>query len=91
MSGDHLQSSLNRYIAKTPALQGHRLKLHGLRAMAAIDRKMTGSDNKAIGKNMGMSPGMVERYTTHIDGEVLSRELRDKLEANEVLQFREKS
>lgn len=90
MSGDHLQSSLNRYVAKTPALQGFTLRLHGLRAMATIDRKLTGSENRAIGKNIGMSPGMVDRYTTHIDGEALARELRDKLEAKEVLQFREK-
>jgi integrase len=90
MSGDHQQSSLNRYIAKTPKLQGLGLKLHGLRAMAAIDRKMLGLENKAIGKNIGMSAGMVERYTSHIDGVALARGVRDKMHAAEILQYDKK-
>ncbi len=80
MSGDHLQSSLGRFIAKTPSLQGFDLKMHGLRAMACCDRKMLGFENKAIGSNIGMSPGQVERYIRHIDKVALARQVRDGLE-----------
>lgn len=80
MSGDHLQSSLGRFIAKTPALQGFDLKMHGLRAMAACDRKLAGSENKAIGASLGMSTGIVERYIRNIDKAALARQVRDGLE-----------
>lgn len=83
MSGDALQSSLNRFLAKEPhktALKGHVLKMHGLRALAACDRKIQGMENRAIGANIGMSAGMVERYIRHIDKERLARGVRDGLE-----------
>jgi len=86
MSGDHLQSSLGRFAAKHPKLKAIGLKMHGLRAMAACDRKMLGFDNASIGKSIGMSTGMVDRYTKHIDQEALARKVRDGLErgANEI-------
>lgn len=80
MTGDHLRASLMRFLAKTPSLKGYDLELHGLRAMAACDRKMLGIDNAAIGKSIGMSTGMVERYTKHIDQQALARQVRDRLE-----------
>jgi len=83
MTGDHLRASLMRFLAKTPALKGFRLELHGLRAMAACDRKMLGIDNATIGKAIGMSTGMVERYTRHIDQQALARQVRDRLERAE--------
>lgn len=86
MSGDHLQSSLGRFAAKHTKLKAIGLKMHGLRAMAACDRKMLGFDNASIGKSIGMSTGMVDRYTKHIDQEALARKVRDGLErgANEI-------
>lgn len=87
MSGDHLQSSLNRYISSQPKLRGLALKMHGLRALAACDRKMLGFDNRAIGASIGMSAGMVDRYTKHINQEALARQVRDGLEraGNEIV------
>lgn len=86
MSGDHLQSSLGRFAARHPKLKALQLKMHGLRAMAACDRKLLGFDNASIGKSIGMSTGMVDRYTRHIDQEALARKVRDGLErgANEI-------
>jgi hypothetical protein len=80
MTGDHLQASLNRFVAKNKALKDYTLKMHGLRAMAACDRKMLGFENQAIGHNIGMSTAMVERYTRHINKEALARQVRDGLE-----------
>lgn len=80
MSGDALQAALNRYIAKTPKLQGLTIKWHGLRAMAAIDRKMVGAENKAIGASLCMTPATVEKYLRNIDMLALARGVRDKLE-----------
>lgn len=90
MSGDNLQSTLNRLVAKTPKLQGYDLKMHGLRANAAIDRKMVGAENKAIGASIRMSTAMVERYIKHIDDLELARGVRDKMEAASVLQYQKK-
>lgn len=90
MSGDNMQSTLNRLIAKTPRLQGLELKMHGLRAMAAIDRKLAGAENRAIGASLCMSTTTVERYIRHIDQLELARGVRDKLEAKTILQFSEK-
>lgn len=80
MSGDNVQSTLNREVAKIPELRGLDLKMHGLRAMAACDRKLAGAENKAIAANLRMSTQMVERYIRHIDNEALARGVRDKLE-----------
>jgi hypothetical protein len=80
MSGDALQSALGRYIAKVPELQQYELKLHGLRAMAACDRKLAGAENRAIGANLRMSLTTVERYIRHIDELLLARGVRDRLE-----------
>lgn len=83
MSGDHLQSSLGRFIAKVPELAGIEIKMHGLRAMAACDRKLSGFDDAAVGKSIGMSSAMVTRYTKHIDQERVARGVRDGLERAE--------
>lgn len=81
MVGDHLQSSLNRFIANRRArLLARAMKMHGLLAMAACDRKMPGFENKAIRASIGMSPGMVEHYTRHIGKEALARQVPDGLE-----------
>ena len=80
MSGDALQAALNRYIAKTPELKGLVLKWHGLRAMAAIDRKLVGAENRAIGANLRMTTQTVERYIRHIDDQKLARGVRDQLQ-----------
>jgi hypothetical protein len=90
MSGDNLQSTLNRLVAKTPTLRGYDLKMHGLRANAAIDRKLVGAENKAIGASIRMSTAMVERYIKHIDDLELARGVRDKMEAATVLQYAKK-
>ncbi len=80
MSGDALQSALNRYIANTPRLQGLEIKMHGLRAMAAIDRKLAGAENRAIAASLRMSLTTVERYLAHLDNLLLARRVRDQLE-----------
>jgi hypothetical protein len=85
MSGDNVQSTLNRLIAKTPTLRGYELKMHGLRANAAIDRKLAGAENRAIGASIRMSTAMVERYIKHIDDLVLARGVRDQLEAAKIV------
>lgn len=86
MSGDNLQSTLNRFIAKHPKLEGLTLKMHGLRANAAIDRKLAGAENRAIGANLCMTTATVERYIKHIDNLKLARTVRDQMEAAKVLQ-----
>jgi hypothetical protein len=91
MTGDNLQSTLNRFVAKHPKLKGLTLKMHGLRANAAIDRKMVGAENKAIGANLCMTTATVEKYITHIDKLALARAVRDQMEAAKVLQFGEKA
>lgn len=91
MSGDNLQSTLNRFIAKHPKLKGLTLKMHGLRANAAIDRKLVGAENRAIGANLCMTTATVERYIKHIDNLQLARGVRDQMEAKKVLQFAGKS
>jgi site-specific recombinase XerD len=83
MSGDHLQSSLGRFVAKVPELAGVEVKMHGLRAMAACDRKYLGADDAAVGKSIGMSTAMVARYTKHIDQQRVARDVRDGLERAE--------
>lgn len=90
MSGDNMQSTLNRLIAKIPTLHGLDLKMHGLRAMAACDRKLAGAENRAIGANLCMSTTTVERYIRHIDQLQLARGVRDQLEAKKVLQYPQK-
>ena len=86
MSGDNVQSTLKRLIEKTPELRKHDLKMHGLRANAAIDRKLAGAENRAIGASIRMSTAMVERYIKHIDDLALARGVRDQMEAKNVLQ-----
>ncbi len=86
MTGDNLQSTLNRFIAKHPRLKPFTLKMHGLRANAAIDRKLVGAENKAIGANLCMTTATVERYIRHIDKLLLARGVRDKMEAAKILQ-----
>lgn len=83
MTGDNLQSTLNRLVEKTPELKGQTLKMHGLRAMAAIDRKMIGEENRAIGASLCMTTQTVERYIKHIDTLALARRVRDGLERPE--------
>jgi hypothetical protein len=61
--------------------------MHGLRAMAACDRKLEGAEDRAIGASLCMSVSMVQRYTKHIDNELLARGVRDKMQAKTVLQF----
>lgn len=87
MTGDNLQSTLNRLTKATPELKGITLKLHGLRAMAAIDRKMIGEENRAIGASLCMTTQTVERYIKHIDTLALARRVRDGLErgGNEIV------
>lgn len=84
MDGDNLQSTLNRLVEKitrdVPELRTVEIKMHGLRALAACDRKLAGAENKAIAANLRMSTQMVERYIRHIDEEALARGVRDKLE-----------
>lgn len=81
MSGDAIYQALQRYIERTPELQGVQLAMHGLRAMATIDRKLAGAENRAIGASLRMSTAMVERYIRHIDDLELARGVRDRLEA----------
>lgn len=91
MTGDNLQSTLNRFVSKHPKLRGLTLKMHGLRANAAIDRKMVGAENKAIGASLCMTTATVERYIRHIDKLALARTVRDQMEAANVLQEGKKS
>lgn len=90
MTGDNLQSTLNRFVAKHPKLRGLTLKMHGLRANAAIDRKLAGGENRAIGANLCMTTATVERYIKHIDNLKLARTVRDQMEAAKVLQLAKK-
>lgn len=91
MTGENLQSTLNRFLAKHPKLKGETLKMHGLRANAAIDRKLVGAENRAIGANLCMTTATVEKYITHIDKLALARGVRDQMEAAKILQYAEKS
>ena len=90
MTGDNLQSTLNRFVAKHAFLKPFTLKMHGLRANAAIDRKLVGGENRAIGANLCMSVQTVERYIRHIDNLRLARTVRDQMEAAEILQMKQK-
>lgn len=81
MSGDAIYQALQRYIERTPELKDLQLAMHGLRAMATIDRKLAGAENRAIGASLRMSTAMVERYIRHIDDLELARGVRDQLEA----------
>lgn len=80
MSGDALGAALDRYLERTPELKAVKLNWHGLRAMAAIDRKMAGAEHRAIGASLRMSLSTVERYIRHIDELQLARGVRDRLE-----------
>ncbi|RTL51250.1 MAG: hypothetical protein EKK40_10430 [Bradyrhizobiaceae bacterium] len=80
MTADAWRAALNRYIARTPELKSAEIAPHGLRAMAAIDRKMAGGENRAIGANLRMSTQIVERYIRHIDELKLARGVRDQME-----------
>jgi site-specific recombinase XerD len=81
MSGDALDQALQRYVRRTPELNGIKLNWHGLRAMAAIDRKLEGAENRAIGASLCLSSAMVEKYIHHIDELQLARGVRDLMEA----------
>jgi hypothetical protein len=65
--------------------------MHGWRANAAIDRKMGGAENKAIGSNIRMSKAMVERHIRHIDNLGLARGVTGKMEAAKTLTMFEKA
>lgn len=81
MSGDALGAALDRYLETSDRLKGIKLNWHGLRAMACIDRKLAGAENRAIAASIRMSLTTVERYLKHIDELQLARGVRDRLEA----------
>ena len=81
MTGDHLGSSLDRFLAKVPQLADlEGLSPHGWRAMAVCDRRLRGLKHQEIAAELCMSLPMVMRYSKHVDQEALARRARDKRE-----------
>ena len=81
MTGDHLGSSLDRFLAKVPQLADlEGLSPHGWRAMAVCDRRLRGLEHQEIAAELCMSLPMVMRYSKHVDQEALARRARDKRE-----------
>lgn len=68
-SGDHLHSRWNRWKASEIAapLKGQDLTLHGLRAMAVIDKRKDGLTHQQISAQIGMSLKMVMHYSRFAD------------------------
>ena len=62
------------------AIRGADVSPHGLRAMACCDARLAGRTHQEIAASFGMSIGMVERYTKHIDQEALARKARSGME-----------
>ena len=81
MSGDHLGSSLGRWVASRDELKElEQLTPHGWRAMAVCDRRLAGLEHQEIAAQICMSLPMVMRYSRHIDQEVLARKGNAKRE-----------
>jgi len=63
-----LQRMLRDWLARPETqLPKEGVRLHGLRATAVCDARMAGYTHQEIATRIGMSIGMVERYSRHID------------------------
>jgi len=60
--------------------EGEEIRPHGLRAMACCDARLKGLDHDDVAALFCMSPGLVKRYTHHIDREAEARNARSKME-----------
>lgn len=79
-SADAIRHSLSQWLASDAGapVRAEGLSPHGLRAMAVCDARMTGMEHQDIASLFGMSIGMVQRYSTHIDAEIAGRKARDR-------------
>lgn len=66
--------------AKVAEPAGEEIRPHGLRAMACCDARLKGLDHDDVAALFCMSPGLVKRYTHHIDREAEARNARSKME-----------